>query len=172
MLGGGDPNFVHLDANLLASQHLANRSKKRPGLARHSRLHMPLNFTQHDGIVGDDLRRARGAHNVLATGPCTVLANFIPAWNAATNEDGAYIFQLRQILWAVLALLRPGDDIPPDLLLVQYIVHVSRAGRAFERILLPPGNLNVAACCPSVARQRMVEAALRVEPPPCVRVLA
>ena len=84
----------------------------------------------------------------------------IPAFSATLQPDGSAIFQLRQIYWLLLVIIRPGADITVNERLVDYLIHVSRLGAAFDRLV--QAQLNMTVCSPSVARARIKALGLRV----------
>jgi hypothetical protein len=114
---------------------------------------MPLDFEDVPGVIGNGLRLARRSHDVVATGPCVAIATMIPAFNAQMQLDGSAILQLRQVQWLLLVVIRPGDDLPAGLLVVDALVHVNRLGAAFERLVM--GQLDTSPCSPSVARAKV-----------------
>ena len=126
---------------------------------------MPLEWDDHPGLQGDQLRVARGPHRVTASGLCATIASWIPQFPSQAGQGGTtFIFELTPILWLILAIMRLADDVLPDTLLFQYIVHVTVLGVALELCLDPygPGALDTTPCNPSVARRRLREAAERV----------
>ena len=73
---------------------------------------MPLEWDDFPGLQGDALRNARGQHRVNATGPCTVIATWIPQFDPqAANGGATQIFALTPILWLMLAIMRLADDV-------------------------------------------------------------
>ena len=134
----------------------ANQATNAVGGLRNANLRcnaMPLAFEDTPGLAGRRRLLARRDHDVYATGPSVALARMIPAFQAARNADGSFVFELRQILWLLLVIIRPGDDIPIDTLLKDAIVHVNRLGVALERLIAC--QLDLSPCSPSVARARI-----------------
>ena len=84
---------------------------------------MPLEWDDHPGLQGDQLRVARGPHRVTASGLCATIASWIPQFPSQAGQGGAtFIFELTPILWLILAIMRLADDVLPDTLLFQYRV--------------------------------------------------
>ena len=54
---------------------------------------MPLAFDALPGLAGNALVLARGHHFVTATGPCMIIATWIPQFQAAPNGPNAKILR-------------------------------------------------------------------------------
>jgi hypothetical protein len=121
---------------------------------------MPLDFEAVPGVVGRALRLARRSHDVYATGPSVALATMIPAFGAQMQADGSATLLLRQIQWLLLVMIKPGDDVPPGVLVFETMIHVNRLGAAFEHLVT--GQLDVSPCSPSVARARVKKLAMQL----------
>ena len=109
---------------------------------------MPLAFEDLPGLAERQLRLARRTHEVVATGPSAALGRMIPSLGALPQPDGSMIVALRPLLWLLLPIICPGPDIPIDAKLKSFIVHVSRLGEAFDRLVL--AQLDLSPCSLSV----------------------
>ena len=78
---------------------------------------MPLDFQQFPGLGLAASRLARGNHNVEATGPALALQTMVPAIPPAPQANGAMSYPLVFIMWLILPIIRPGDDILPGTIL-------------------------------------------------------
>ena len=115
---------------------------------------MPLSFAIVPGLAGNLMVLARNDHHVTATGPCVVLAAWIPEFRAAPGAGAnAFIFHFWQIQWLLLVIVRPAPNLDRDALLVRGVVHVNRLGVALEACLA--AGLDISPCSPSVARKRL-----------------
>ena len=113
---------------------------------------MPFAFENFRGVVGDQLRLARGNHRVAVTGLALTLLTMIPSLSHQQVGGITYV-EYPLICWLVMGVIRVSPAIPLNTRLARYIVEVARLGTAFEHLLA--NRLNTAACSASVARGRI-----------------
>ena len=93
---------------------------------------MPFEFEDWPGLDDVQTRVARGLHDVVVSGPSTVLFTIAPALPGVAQGDGSFRMPLYAAYWLGLGVTRPGEDIPAPTLAAMYLVHVSRVGAAVE----------------------------------------
>ena len=110
---------------------------------------MPLGyFVSANGRTGARLRVARGAHELLATGPAARLGTLAPHLTTTTtiSADGRPLevrLPFLLALWLVLGCLVPSEDLL-DLFIYQHIVGAERLGAALD-VLLDALDIDAAA---------------------------
>ena len=99
---------------------------------------MPLRFVvPDDGHNGEDLRRHRGNHQLLGTGPSARLVKLIPS--AASSNGDAALLSDDLVDWLSYPLLVPAEDVKPAKFF-RFKVGVERRGAALERALAHVGG--------------------------------
>ena len=131
---------------------------------------MPFAFEDFPGVIGDQLRTARGDHRVAVTGLALTLLTMIPSL-FHQQVGGITFVEYPLLCWLLLGVIRVAPVIPPNTPLARYIVSVIRLGVAFEHLLA--NGLNTAACSMSVTRGRIKRLGMKLavnEPGPYTAV--
>ena len=109
---------------------------------------------------------ARGAHELLATGPAARLGTLAPHLTTTTtiSADGRPLevrLPLLLALWLVLGCLVPADDVV-DLYVFHYIVGAERLGTALDLLLDQLDVEASAVLTPSLLRRKLLELGTRM----------
>ena len=128
---------------------------------------MPLGyFVPANGRTGARLRVARGAHELVATGPAARLGTLVPHLTTTTTitADGRPLevrLSFLLALWLVLGCLLPSEDVLA-LLVYEYVVGAERLGSALDTLLGDIDDNVAIALTPSVLRRKLLELGTRV----------
>ena len=101
---------------------------------------MPLAyFVSANGRTGAALRVARGAHELLATGPAARLGTLVPHSTtiSVASSDGRPLevrVPFMFVLWLVLGCLVASEEVA-EVYVYMYIVGASRLGAALDLLL-------------------------------------
>ena len=130
---------------------------------------MPLGyFVPASGRTGARLRVARGAHELLATGPAARLGSLLPHLTTTTtisadNRPLEVRLPYLLALWLVLGCLVPSEDVLA-LFVYQHMVGAERLGAALDVLLDALDIDNAIILTPSLLRRYLLELGKRLRP--------
>ena len=135
-----------------------------------STVQMPVGYVvSPNGRTGAELRVARGAHELLATGKAARLGKLLPHLTTTTNTGpNGHPLEVRLpfalVTWLILGTLTITDEVA-ELLVYMHVVGAERLGAACDRVLTSYDNDDPVA--PSVLRRYFLDTAetLRVHQP-------
>ena len=128
---------------------------------------MPLGyFVPANGRTGARLRVARGAHELVATGPAARLGTLVPHLTTTTTitADGRPLevrLSFLLALWLVLGCLVPSEDIL-GLFVYQHLVGAERLGAALDVLLDAYDTEAAGMLTPSLLRRNLLELSKRL----------
>ena len=135
-----------------------------------STVQMPVGYVvSPNGRTGAELRVARGAHELLATGKAARLGKLLPHLTTTTNTGpNGHPLEVRLpfalVTWLILGTLTITDEVA-ELLVYMHVVGAERLGAACDMVLTSYDNDDPVA--PSVLRRYFLDTAetLRVDQP-------
>jgi hypothetical protein len=126
---------------------------------------MPMHFAPvPPGVLGDDLREARGGHSVHLRGESLALLEMVPelaavAVDAAPPNVNTKVVPYGKVSWIISpTLIADREDLPLQPLVFRHVVEPLRLGIAFE-VLRGTHGLDTTPCSMSVARARLAKLA-------------